>query len=82
MQSDSTESRETTAFTGPRYSQNDLVEIEPGQGVLLFGGDQDDPFVVVSEDANDRTQEDLALVLWALHDPRVRKMFRAALAMG
>lgn len=63
---------------GPLYSPNDLIEIEPGQGVLLFGGD-DDPFVMISEDADRQTREDCALALWALRDPRVRAMFKRAL---
>lgn len=76
------ELREGAEDIGPRYSKNDLVEVEPGQGVLLFGGEDNDPFVVISEDACQRTQEDLALALWALHDPRVRAMFKSRLGVG
>ena len=71
-----------TRDSGPRYSKYDLVEVEPGQGVLLFGGDQDDPMIVMSEQANKKTQEDCALALWALHNPEIRAMFKAALGRG
>lgn len=76
---EATESQNNAEDLGPRYSQNDLVEVEPGQGVLLFGGEQDDPFVVISESACERTQEDCAVALWALNNPRVRAMFKRAL---
>lgn len=59
----------------PQYHHNDIVEIEAGQGVLLFGGELD-PQVMISCEADEKTQEDCALALWALHDPDVRALFR------
>jgi hypothetical protein len=66
---------------GPKYSKNDLLEIEEGQGVIVLDGDTE-PYVILSESATPKTQEDTALALWALYDPHVRAMFRKSLVKG